>query len=1304
MITNHFILTYQILFKKNSFFLELAESKLMVTTSKPAQPMRITLKAATFLFLALSGMESHAAPPPVMQAMADENMTLEARFDRQLEEAGRMETSRAILSLLPLEALDLLLSPAYVYTRYAQYLDGHPKLAPQTERYIRHGLSRAALNLGKEAPPLPGAITDFFVSFPYENSSSWGFTQAFGAEAAFDTSQPAEGSHFSSAPWQHYESHGHSGELLPQECVYIDDFGVIYMATRIMFDAPAGRPVTAHLELSSATPVTAWLNGDVVAHRADHGASQAPLFGDRWKVTLKHGENILIIKTAALENQPSLRVFLLDEKGKPLSFHIDNTRPITSSSLPALQGEMKPVFPSVYETFLSDTSVSAPLRALLARTIRRSDEADAMINDLLIRPMKTVTGLRETDLLAAYDAFSETWHKTAFFQAAHERHPKSDLIGYLWVQSILEEASDTVGLIRLSDKLPTITPLLEAKSDPMFSSYLRAHIENAAAQKLNARKLLEAHTPDHLNYAWGMLYVKTFDEKREREHYEAALSRLGTIDRQSPLYLIEASDARLMEARSSRNASDLYEALVLVRANIKAFLSQNPYDEILWSYWLDLVDHYAPDVLALQGVDVRACAQAGWNISSDDEYAAWLSLRPNDPSRWKRYAAFSTSVGDRENSITAYRLAASLRPQDETLQARSTYDSSRSSAENRFELPYIITDIPSNRDKDATGIVSLLDQRVTRILPNGLKSTFNQLAYEIVDESGIRMLRAVPLNYSPTDETLEILSVTTTRADGTVKRSFSQSEYDVADPSIQMYYDQRQIVIELPDLRVGDRVEYRFRRTETHREASAMAFFGDNLQLQTTFNRQWTRYIVLSPPEFPVYFYRHAPGQSGSSAPLRRETRDGEVVSIFEEKDVPRILTESQSPGLTEVVPFLFVSSFDTWQQVADWFIDIAKPQWIADDMIRSEVARLTAGITDRREIVRRIYGYVLRETRYVALEFGIHGHKPYPVPQIFQRKFGDCKDKASLLKVMLETAGIPTDFVLIRTRQNGDIDMKQPSLYMFDHAIVYVPEFDLFLDGTAEFSGSTELPMMDQDAIVFIVDSDAHYRLARTPLSTSADNAETTKTTFTVSPEGIHIHGEARFHGFMAPMYRSRYAKQEGQSEGENTRIQIERLKSEIAFTYPGSEIISADFGDIDDIEKDVTLQYEATTSYADMIKQEGTQTRLYPLMKQINLTRQYTAGGNRRTPLLLGVPRRFDETAVVRLPANLRVTLPPPTHLSTPFGSLDLTFETTPDGFTTHAVVDLKKHRIEPEEYQAWQDFLQRLDNVLNTPLLLN
>jgi len=71
------------------------------------------------------------------------------------------------------------------------------------------------------------------------------------------------------------------------------------------------------------------------------------------------------------------------------------------------------------------------------------------------------------------------------------------------------------------------------------------------------------------------------------------------------------------------------------------------------------------------------------------------------------------------------------------------------------------------------------------------------------------------------------------------------------------------------------------------------------------------------------------------------------------------------------------------------------------------------------------------------------------------------------------------------------------------------VPKYDLYLDGTAEFSGAGELPASDQDIPVLLVESG---KLARTPVLPAAKNRVTTD--WTVDLDGA---GTARVEESMA-------------------------------------------------------------------------------------------------------------------------------------------------------------------------------------------
>src|SRR5690606_35630556 len=117
------------------------------------------------------------------------------------------------------------------------------------------------------------------------------------------------------------------------------------------------------------------------------------------------------------------------------------------------------------------------------------------------------------------------------------------------------------------------------------------------------------------------------------------------------------------------------------------------------------------------------------------------------------------------------------------------------------------------------------------------------------------------------------------------------------------------------------------------------------------------------------------------------------------------------------------------------------QPTPTIERLAREIVAEIPADDIEAR--VRAVYGWVVENTRYVGLEFGIHSFKPYKVDQVVRRGFGDCKDKASLIWSMLKVLGIDSKMVLLRMRHLGAIGERPASLAIFNHAIVYVPALD---------------------------------------------------------------------------------------------------------------------------------------------------------------------------------------------------------------------------------------------------------------------
>ncbi len=1154
---------------------------------------------------------------------------------------------------------------------------------------------------GEKQSYFPGTVTSFLVSFPFECASMYDFAQPFEPETeGFDTSKPQNGAMYPALNWMQYDSVGHSGVVLPNERMANQGFVTMYLASRLMW-THVKKPTEAILEIPSSTPVIAWLNGERVVETLEKGPTPAPLFGTRYRITLKPGENILVIKVAALEETPAFYVFIRDARsGMPFEIKVDNSRPIVSGKLnEELSAKSEP---SIIKQIVADETIPVVNRALVAKQGLNSEDADRIINGLLMSDIDKTAALSVDDLEIAMLAVNDPAKGMVILNKANQKYqgdPKFDLL-YARQMILVSEAQGDRGS-RFADEWAEIRKRIGSQPPSEDYTILYKKIDALAElnsnQSFTARQKLKLEQCDACTDTLLPMVIGDMSQSGATRDYRKAIADLYERQKNASAYLVEILDMDLKRAVADGDERELAKTLARIQHEVEGFLALHPHDDYLWDFWLDVVSVYGVDQPQTNPERPALLNDAGFTAEADSWYMLYLSQRMNSPQRWLKYARHCMRSNQMAEVAEAYEMVAKLVPQNDTIPERAAMirtisNQQRADASDAaFEAPFIVKDIPGNHSKDAVGVVSLLDNRVVRILPNGLSSTFNQIAFEILDEQGLKAMRAMPINYTPTDEKLEIISVTTTKKDGSVRRLYNSTEYTMADESIKMYYDMRQLVIEVPDLAVGDRVEYRFKRTQTQRASSSVSFFGDVYLLQSQFVKQWSKYTVIAPESMHVRMIRHAPDGS-VSMPAVSNTDNGITTLSFEEKDMPRFIDETNMPGTTETKPVLLISSFDSWQQLANWYIDLASPQWKIDDAIRAKVKELTNGVSDPMQKVKNIYHFVVKSTRYVALEFGIHGHKPYPVSQIYERRFGDCKDKASLLKVMLEEAGIPANIVLVRTRSNGDMNMDNANPYLFDHAIAYVPQFDLYLDGTAEFSGTNELPVMDQDAWTFIVKDDGSYKLQKAPLSKAGDNLSRHTWVYDLTKGAqIPYTDEVEYTGFMASAYREEY-------QIEN--LQRENLEREISSSVPGTHVEDVKFSDLNDLEAPVRYTMHASTSFSDVVKTEGKTWLVHPIVSQSKTVQRFASSTRRRLPLILMAPLSFVHRVTLVLPAGAKTVLPDDISESGKFGHFDIRAKFENNQIITDVSLSLTQTHIMPGDYDDFQDFLQRFDRRLNTP----
>jgi len=650
-------------------------------------------------------------------------------------------------------------------------------------------------------------------------------------------------------------------------------------------------------------------------------------------------------------------------------------------------------------------------------------------------------------------------------------------------------------------------------------------------------------------------------------------------------------------------------------------------------------------------------------------------------------------VGDRAKALNALQEAAALAPQKTEL---SLAIQKLMGEQGQSTMPYAIDVMALSKATplmEREEAVVLADIKYQRIQVTGHASRWAQYAVRVHSERAVEQYRRIPVVYAPSRQTLQILRARIVKPDGSVVASVQDFETHVNEPWAGMYYDVRARVLDFSQLAKGDVLEFQWRLDDTAQDNLLADYWGTVELIEAQHRTAQWKFIVDLPQGRRLH-------DNADSLPAwvskRTEQKEARTLSFFEARQVPKIIPEPFMPGLAEVATPLHVSTYARWEDVGDYWWGLVEEQLASNKELKGVVAELLKEVDtkDRRKVVEAIYGFVVSKTRYVALEFGIHGFKPYRVSRILARGFGDCKDKAALMHVMLKEAGIASNFVLLRMNFLGRLAPAPASLAAFNHAILYVPEFNLFLDGTAEFHGTSEMPPMDAGVHALIVEPHGKSRFVLTPALKADDTWVKNKQTVSMGVDGnAQVKGAWTTRGQWAPGYRQAFAAKAGQ--------EAEFLK-QWGQAYPGIQLLSLETGDVSKLEEPFRLQFSARIPRYAEVTPEG--LRFYALGFKQNRSAGLGQLATRRWPLDVPEPFVDSHEIVHELLPGWRLAEPGwKVEEHSPFGEFSMSVESEEGKVTLRCTWKLTAKRVEPKDYPAFRAWLLKVEQIQNRRLSL-
>jgi Domain of Unknown Function with PDB structure (DUF3857) len=492
---------------------------------------------------------------------------------------------------------------------------------------------------------------------------------------------------------------------------------------------------------------------------------------------------------------------------------------------------------------------------------------------------------------------------------------------------------------------------------------------------------------------------------------------------------------------------------------------------------------------------------------------------------------------------------------------------------------------PAKTYADDANAVVLLDDQETTVRDNGEIVTHERIAYRILRPEGKSY--AAHSVYFDSETKINSFRGWSITAKGL---EYEAKEKDAFEHSLggQKEFDETKIkVMGLPGGDVGTVVGFEYEQKRRP------YLFQDYWDFQDTIPVEKSRYALRVPSkwEYRADWLNHA----------EQKPTEQNGALVWEVSDVPRIEREYHEPDFRALAGRMIVTLFsdkaahrnsESWNDLGIWYSQLTAGVRDSSPALQAKVQELAPANLPMFERIRALSLFAQRDVRYYAIEIGIGGFRPHPAGEIFSHRYGDCKDKATVLSSMLSQIGVKSYYMVIHATRGIFTENTPPNSH-FNHMILVIqmPEASfsqklpamfehpklghlLIFDPTNDLVPIGQLPPYEQDSFGLLV-TDAGGELIHLPVTTADLNKIHRNAKLTLLSDGT-LQGEIE-------EVRSGYMAMNGRAYLQH-QSQNDRKKMLEHFWGPnmgGFQIDSFNLENENDIDKDLVLRYKFTASH---------------------------------------------------------------------------------------------------------------------------
>lgn len=611
-------------------------------------------------------------------------------------------------------------------------------------------------------------------------------------------------------------------------------------------------------------------------------------------------------------------------------------------------------------------------------------------------------------------------------------------------------------------------------------------------------------------------------------------------------------------------------------------------------------------------------------------------------------------------------------------------------------------------EKDVPAVV-LYTEQISTLGSDGNLTTTTNYAVRLLNREGKYFADAAQI-YLQSSSKVRDIRAWLVRADGTIKSYGKESVIDrIVDPD-DIYN------------------EYRVKIIDAKADADAGTIFG----YQTVVEERplFTQDIWAFQDRLPTLRSRYTlnlpQNWTASSVTLNhaelKPTISGTSYT-WEMRDLAPIPPESDSPSVRNLAPRININYnpsnagaatrvFNSWTDVSKWGSELHDATAALDDNIAAKARELTANSKTELEKIRAVASFV-QNLQYISIDIGVgkgNGYRPRPASLVLQRGYGDCKDKANLMRALLKALKIEAYPVFIYSGDPTFVRAEWASPQQFNHCIIAVKVGDdtnaptvikdetlgrlLIFDATDPFTLLGDFPDHEQGSFALVA-AGANGKLLQMPVLPPEDNRLERSAEATLAPDGSL---QGTIHEFAFGQTASRYRARSRMMSAAEYKLEMEDWLTRRVTGAKLSKILPVD-KPLETGRFDVEMDF-AASNYAQIM--QGRLMMFRPAFVG-RLDQLVVGDGKRFHPVLLDASA-YSETVKVKLPEGFIVDeMPDGGKFKAPFGEYAVSYEVK-DGFLLfNRRLTLSKATVAAEQYNSVKDFFAKVRAAEQNPVVL-